>query len=105
MPVMTPLCQKTCLNLSENLPVSGQIFLHYRAFSSHSYFCFVLSISANHPKILHVETAHGGHLGFYEGGFIRANPVTWLDRTVVSLIGSLVFAHSESKMKFTAGAH
>ena len=66
---------------------------------------FLFSLTANHPKVLYVETAHGGHLGFYEGGFIQANPVTWLDRSVVSLIGSLVYAHSESKLKFSAAAH
>ncbi|KAJ1526855.1 hypothetical protein ONE63_008413 [Megalurothrips usitatus] len=65
----------------------------------------IREFASNHPKILYVETAHGGHLGFYEGGFIHPNPVTWLDRTVVGLIGSLVYAHSESKLKFSAGVH
>lgn len=39
--------------------------------------------------------AHGGHLGFYEGGLIHPNPVTWIDRAVVALIGGMVL-HNHS---------
>ena len=36
-----------------------------------------------------IEQKHGGHLAFYEGGFWKPNPITWLDRTVIGLSDSL----------------
>lgn len=56
-------------------------------------------VLASKNSILYLELAHGGHLGFYEGGLIYPNPVTWLDRALVALIGSLVLNHNESGMK------
>lgn len=52
-----------------------------------------------HPNTVYIELAHGGHLGFYEGGFLYPNPITWLDRTLVSLVGSLTFAHADRSLK------
>jgi abhydrolase domain-containing protein 2 len=46
-----------------------------------------------------VESQHGGHLGFYEGGLINPNPLTWLDRILVSLLGGIAFANSDNLMK------
>ncbi|GAB0097292.1 Abhydrolase domain-containing protein 2 [Sergentomyia squamirostris] len=48
---------------------------------------------------MYVELAHGGHLGFYEGGLIYPNPVTWLDRALVAVIGGLVLAHNDFHTK------
>ena len=28
-------------------------------------------------SLIYVEQKFGGHLGFYEGGFMRSNPLTW----------------------------
>lgn len=53
----------------------------------------------SHPKALYIECHHGGHLGFYEGGLINPNPLTWLDRILVSLLGGLAFANSEIVIK------
>lgn len=52
-------------------------------------------IAANTPSTLYVELAHGGHLGFYEGGMIYPNPVTWLDRAVVAIVGGIVLANHD----------
>lgn len=51
---------------------------------------------------MYVELAHGGHLGFYEGGLVYPNPVTWLDRAVVSIIGGIVLSHHGSLYKSDA---
>ncbi|KAG5896442.1 hypothetical protein JTB14_022521 [Gonioctena quinquepunctata] len=47
----------------------------------------------------YIEVAHGGHLGFYEGGLIYPNPVTWLDRTLVALVGCLTLNSNEMALK------
>lgn len=44
---------------------------------------------------------HGGHLGFFEGGFMYPNPIAWLDRILVSLIPALK-EHCGDDMKKTA---
>jgi len=41
------------------------------------------------PATMYVETAHGGHLGFYDGGIIRPENVTWLDRALVGVVTAL----------------
>ncbi|XP_011310910.1 abhydrolase domain-containing protein 2 [Fopius arisanus] len=51
--------------------------------------------AAKKNNSLYIEVAHGGHLGFYEGGLLYPNPITWLDRTLVSLIGSLTLFHAD----------
>ncbi|KAK7069464.1 Monoacylglycerol lipase abhd2, partial [Halocaridina rubra] len=38
---------------------------------------------------LYIETEHGGHLGYYDGGYLIPRAVTWLDKTVVSLATAL----------------
>ncbi|CAB0010326.1 unnamed protein product [Nesidiocoris tenuis] len=40
-------------------------------------------------KTAYIETDYGGHLAFYEGGFIFPNTITWLDRTLLNAIGAL----------------
>uniref|UniRef100_A0A2M3ZDX9 Putative alpha/beta hydrolase n=1 Tax=Anopheles braziliensis TaxID=58242 RepID=A0A2M3ZDX9_9DIPT len=55
----------------------------------------VKQFAANHNQSLYIELQNGGHLGFYEGGLIYPNPVTWLDRALVSLIGGIVMSHND----------
>lgn len=50
-------------------------------------------------NFLYVEQKYGGHLGFYEGGLIYPNPLTWLDRTVVDIANSLATYASCEKAK------
>jgi len=52
---------------------------------------------------LYLELAHGGHLGFYEGGLVYPNPVTWLDRALVALVGSLALVSADTTLKTCTG--
>lgn len=56
-------------------------------------------ISATHKQTIYVELAHGGHLGFYEGGIIYPDPLTWLDRALVAMVGGIVLAHNDISKK------
>lgn len=62
-------------------------------------FIFTLILTGSHDKAMYLELAHGGHLGFYEGGLIYANPVNWLDRALVGLAGGLLMAHNKCSSK------
>uniref|UniRef100_A0A1B6L2E9 AB hydrolase-1 domain-containing protein n=1 Tax=Graphocephala atropunctata TaxID=36148 RepID=A0A1B6L2E9_9HEMI len=57
----------------------------------------IRQFACDQSKAAYIEMAHGGHLGFYEGGLLYPNPVSWLDRSLVSIIGALVCAHMETK--------
>ena len=35
-------------------------------------------------------TAHGGHLGYFEGGIVIPNTITWLDKVVISYSDALL---------------
>ena len=41
-------------------------------------------------------THHGGHLGYFEGGIVRPNSVTWLDRVIVEFGTALLLHHKNS---------
>jgi len=75
------------------MPVSRKFFACY-----HVAYCLIFLPSATRQNTAYVEVAHGGHLGFYEGGFLYPNPVTWLDRTLVAMVGSLVMMHEVGKV-------
>ncbi|KAJ8688314.1 hypothetical protein QAD02_024109 [Eretmocerus hayati] len=59
----------------------------------------IKEFAATKSQTLYIELAHGGHLGFYEGGLIYPNPITWMDRTLVSLVGSLTLANADRALK------
>ncbi|XP_014211316.1 abhydrolase domain-containing protein 2 [Copidosoma floridanum] len=59
----------------------------------------IKEFAATKSQSLYVELSHGGHLGFYEGGLLYPNPITWLDRTLVSLVGSITLAASDRALK------
>ena len=54
---------------------------------------------AKQDNFLFIEQKYGGHLGFYEGGLIYPNPLSWLDRVVVQLAESLTMYSSDVKSK------
>lgn len=64
----------------------------------------ILLITETHKQALYIECAHGGHLGFYEGGLLNPDPLTWLDRILVSLLGGIAFAHADMNLKKTTMA-
>lgn len=35
-------------------------------------------------------TKHGGHLGFFEGGYITPDTITWLDRAIIEFANAAV---------------
>lgn len=55
-----------------------------------------VSLFAGEKKnTMYIELGHGGHLGFYEGGLVYPNPVTWLDRALVAIVGGIVLSHHD----------
>ena len=48
-------------------------------------------------NFLYIEQKYGGHLGFYEGGYVIPNQITWLDKSVVSLADALAAYASSGK--------
>ncbi|KDR10438.1 abhydrolase domain-containing protein 2 [Zootermopsis nevadensis] len=63
----------------------------------------IRQFALEHGNTLYLELAHGGHLGFYEGGLVYPNPVTWLDRALVALVGSLALVNADTTLKSSAG--
>lgn len=41
-------------------------------------------------NVIFAVTHHGGHLGFYEGGLIYPDTITWLDKIVVQYADAIV---------------
>jgi len=41
-------------------------------------------------NVIFAVTRHGGHLGYFEGGLVLPNSVTWLDRIVVEFSNALL---------------
>jgi len=46
--------------------------------------------AVNHSNVIFAVTRHGGHLGYFEGGIVLPNAVTWLDRIVVQYSNALL---------------
>ncbi|XP_063952750.1 monoacylglycerol lipase ABHD2-like [Lytechinus pictus] len=45
-----------------------------------------MEISQKSNCAIYAVTKHGGHLGFFEGGFLKANTVSWLDRMLIQYV-------------------
>merc|ERR1711936_644102 len=50
----------------------------------------VRDAALTHDNMIYIEQKFGGHLGFYEGGFVYSNPLTWQDRMGVHISHALV---------------
>ena len=48
-------------------------------------------------NFLYIEQKFGGHLGFYEGGIICPNSVSWLDKLIVNLADALAIYTDSGK--------
>ena len=60
-----------------------------------SLICIIFISAATQNNIVYIEQKYGGHLGFYEGGFMVPNALSWLDRTMVNLADALcAYDHS-----------
>ena len=42
-------------------------------------------------------TQHGGHLGYFEGGLLMPNDLTWLDRVVVEYCNALLHISNSTR--------
>ncbi|XP_025198095.1 abhydrolase domain-containing protein 2 [Melanaphis sacchari] len=62
----------------------------------------IQNFAKSKDNILYMELMHGGHLGFFEGGFLYPNPIAWLDRTLVSLLPALREHYVDDMKKTTA---
>lgn len=51
-----------------------------------------------HDKSLLAVTKHGGHLGYFEGKFLSADPITWLDRSIIQYINAILAFHVRGKL-------
>ncbi|CAG0899229.1 unnamed protein product [Cyprideis torosa] len=61
------------------------------------------SHAASHDRSLYVEVKNGGHLGFFEGGYLVPRSRTWLERTVVQMVESI--ATYEHGFSFATTSH
>jgi len=57
--------------------------------------CCVVLCVVKRDNVITVVTQHGGHLGFFEGGSVIPNDVTWLDRCVVEYCKSLLHINAQ----------
>ena len=56
-------------------------------------------LTAEHnPNALFVRTQHGGHLGYYEGGVLRPNDISWIDRLLVQYADACIELDADEKL-------
>lgn len=47
-----------------------------------------------HDNALLVNPKHGGHLGFFQKGFLTPDPLTWLDKAALQYAEAIVSLYS-----------
>ena len=56
------------------------------------FYISVFFLESNESAIF-VITRHGGHLGFFEGGLLAVNPITWLDKALIQYTTAVMQAN------------
>jgi len=54
--------------------------------------------SASRRDVIFAKTQHGGHLGFFEGGLVYPDTITWLDKIVVQYANAALKTYRRSKL-------
>lgn len=49
-----------------------------------------INYAESHENCVLAITRHGGHLGYFEGGYLTPHPITWLDRVIIEFADSAV---------------
>lgn len=70
-----------------------------RKFDASEVKLFFLCFTEKNKEAVFVVTKHGGHLGFYEGGILLPNKITWLDHVLVEYILAMENAIQSLKYK------
>jgi len=83
--------QNSCSMYMDNITVP-MVFInaHDDPIIPESLLAWPKSFAERHDKAVFILSTHGGHLGFYEGGLFKPNPVTWLDRTAVGIADAII---------------
>ena len=58
-----------------------------------SRFYICLFFLGSNESAIFVITRHGGHLGFFEGGLLAVNPITWLDKALIQYTTAVMQAN------------
>ncbi|KAK2191668.1 hypothetical protein NP493_48g04004 [Ridgeia piscesae] len=55
-------------------------------------------IASSRRDVIFAKTQHGGHLGFFEGGLVYPDTITWLDKIVVQYANAALKTYRRSKL-------
>ena len=53
----------------------------------------------NNDKVIFATLQHGGHLGFFEGGLVVPETITWLDKIVVQYADAVAMTMIKTSWK------
>ncbi|KAK7482163.1 hypothetical protein BaRGS_00026628 [Batillaria attramentaria] len=67
-------------------------------------FKYARDFAENRDNAVFVTTKHGGHLGYFEGGYLRPKGVTWLDRFVCEIADAVVGYREQREGEKTASS-
>ena len=52
--------------------------------------CCCVVLAARRNNVIVAETRHGGHLGYFQGGLLIPDTITWLDKVVVEFAHAII---------------